>query len=73
LAEKVDQMASRLERSRGWIAKQALAAWVDHEEQRRSLTLEGLDDVDGGRNLEHAAIEAWAAGLDDGPREAAPR
>jgi predicted transcriptional regulator len=28
-------MASRLERSRGWVMKQALAAWVDQE---RSVT-----------------------------------
>ncbi|PLU37301.1 CopG family transcriptional regulator, partial [Sinorhizobium medicae] len=27
LAEKVDQIAARLERSRGWIVKQALTAW----------------------------------------------
>ena len=32
LAERVDQMAARLERSRGWIMKQALSAWVDQEE-----------------------------------------
>ena len=31
LAEKVDRMAARLERSRGWIVKQALAAWIDQE------------------------------------------
>jgi hypothetical protein len=35
LAEKVEAMASRLERSRGWVMKQALAAWVDQE---RSVT-----------------------------------
>ena len=34
LAEKVDQMAERLERSRGWIMKQALSAWLDQEEER---------------------------------------
>ena len=28
LAEKVDQIAARLERSRGWIVKQAQAAWM---------------------------------------------
>ena len=32
LAEKVDQMAARLERSRGWIMKQALSAWIDQKE-----------------------------------------
>jgi predicted transcriptional regulator len=30
LADRVDQWAARLQRSRGWIVKQALAAWVDH-------------------------------------------
>ena len=29
LAERVDEMAARLQRSRGWIMKQALAAWMD--------------------------------------------
>ena len=63
LAEMVDQLAVRLERSRGWIVKQALSAWVDQEEDRRRLTLEGLDDVDAGRVVDHSVIEAWAAGL----------
>jgi len=49
LAQKVDQMAARLERPRGWIVKQALFAWVEKEEERRRLTLEGLADVDHGR------------------------
>ena len=35
LAEKVDELAARLERPRGWIVKQALSAWVDQEEERR--------------------------------------
>jgi len=63
LAEKVDLLAARLERSRGWIVKQALTAWVDREEDYR-LTLEGLADVDGGRVVDHAAIEAWARSLE---------
>ncbi len=45
LAEKVEAMASRLERSRGWVVKQALAAWVDQEEERHRMTLEALEDV----------------------------
>jgi predicted transcriptional regulator len=40
LAEKVDEMAARLERPRGWIVKQALSAWIEQEEERRRLTLE---------------------------------
>ena len=64
LADKVDQLAARLERSRGWIVKQALTVWVDQEEERRRLTLEALDDVDAGRVVDHSEVQAWAAQLD---------
>jgi len=64
LADKVDQMASRLERSRGWIMKQALSAWVAQEEERDRLTQEALADVDAGRVIDHQAVQAWADSLD---------
>ena len=64
LADKVDQMAARLERSRGWIVKQALAAWIDQEEERRRLTFEALADVDAGRVIDPQAVQAWANSLD---------
>ena len=63
LADKVDQLAARLERSRGWIVKQALAAWVDQEEERGRLTLEALADVDAHQVIAHQAVQAWAASL----------
>ena len=64
LAAKVDELAGRLERSRGWIVKQALDAWIAQEEHRRQLTFEALADVDAGRVFDHSAIHAWAAGLE---------
>ncbi len=63
LAEKIDEIAARLERSRGWIVKQALASWVEQQEERHRLTLEALADVDAGSVLDHSAIEHWAANL----------
>lgn len=63
LAEKVEAMASRLERSRGWVVKQALAAWVDQEEERHRMTLEAMEDVDVGRVIDQQAIQAWADSL----------
>jgi len=63
LAEKVDAMAARLERSRGWVVKQALAAWVDLEEERDRMTREALADVDAGRVIDHQTIQAWADSL----------
>jgi predicted transcriptional regulator len=55
-----------LDRSRGWIIKQALTAWVDQEEERRRLTLEALADVDARRVIDHRAVHAWASSLDTG-------
>ena len=72
LAEKVDQLAARLERSPGWIVKQALCAWIDQEEERRKLTLEALADVDAGGFIDQQAVQAWADSLDaDQPLSAA--
>lgn len=63
LADKVDQLAARLERSRGWIVKQALSAWVDQEEERSRLTREAMADIDAGRVIDHQAMQAWADSL----------
>jgi predicted transcriptional regulator len=73
LAEKVDELAARLERPKGWIVKQALAAWVDQEEERRRLTLEALADVDAGRVIDHEAVRAWAESLDSDKTLPTPR
>ena len=63
LAEKVDLLAARLERSRGWVVKQALAAWIDQEEERNRLTREALADGDAGCVISHQAVQAWADSL----------
>ena len=64
LADKIDDLAQRLERSKAWIVKQALTAWIELEEERRRLTLEALADVDAGNVINHQAIQAWADSLD---------
>ena len=63
LVEKLDQIATRLERSRGWIVKQALSAWIDQEEEYRRLTLEALADVDARKVFDHQAVSAWVDSL----------
>lgn len=63
LAEKVDQLAARIDRSRGWIVKQALTAWIDQEEERRQLTVEALAEVEAGQVVDDQAVQAWAASL----------
>jgi predicted transcriptional regulator len=56
LADKVDELALRLERSRGWIMKQALSAWIDQEDECSRLTREALVDVDAGHVIDHQAV-----------------
>jgi predicted transcriptional regulator len=63
LSRKIDELAARLERSRGWIVKQALSAWIEGEEERHRLTLEALADVDAGQVIDHKAVRAWADSL----------
>ncbi len=73
LADRVDLLATRLERSRGWIVKQALSAWVDQEDERHRLTLEALADVDNGDVIDHQSLQAWADSLSSGRPLPPPR
>lgn len=63
LAEEIDQAAKRIERSRGWIIKQALTDWLAQEEERRRLIYEALEDVAAGRVVDHATVLAWVESL----------
>jgi predicted transcriptional regulator len=63
LAKKLDGLAERLDRPRGWIVKEAIASFISLEEKRFQLTLEALGDVDSKRTVDHAEIEAWAEGI----------
>ena len=63
LADKIDDLAQRLERSKAWIVKQALVAWVDQAEERHRLTLEALTDVDQGNVIDHQSVQAWVESL----------
>lgn len=64
LAEELDKIATRIDRPKGWIIKQALTVWVELEEERHRLTLEGLADVEENRVVDHATLKTWVANLD---------
>lgn len=63
MAERIDEVSGRLERSRNWIVRQALSSWLDQEEERSRLIHEALADVDAGRVIDHQAVQAWADSL----------
>lgn len=63
LAKQIDAISDRLDRSRGWILKQALFDWVALEEERRRMTLDALGEVDRNEVVGEAEVQAWAASL----------
>jgi len=63
LARRLDGLAGQLERPRGWLVKEAVEAYVALAEERQRETQAALDEVTAGRAVEHAEVEAWAAGL----------
>jgi predicted transcriptional regulator len=63
MAEEIDQIAAKLERSKNWIVKQALSAWIDQEALRDKLTHEALSDVDAGNLVSHQSMQVWADSL----------
>jgi predicted transcriptional regulator len=69
LAEKLDGLAERLERPRGWIVKEAIASYIALEDERHRMTLEALADVVAGRTHDHAEVEAWARSLGKAKRK----
>jgi len=73
LANKIDSLANRLERSKAWIIKQALAAWIDQEEERHRLTLEAMIDVDTSNVIDHQSVQAWAESLNTDTPLSIPR
>jgi predicted transcriptional regulator len=63
LAEEVDALAEKLERSRQWIVKKALVAYLAREKEKHRFIQEGLDDVTAGRLVLMEDAQAWADSL----------
>ena len=63
LAQKLDGLAERLDRPRGWLVKEALAQYISLEDERYRQTQEALAEVDSGKTVDHIDVEAWAAQL----------
>ena len=58
LVSRMDEVADRIDRSKSWIVRQAVAEWLAEEQRRFDLTLEALKDVDEGRTISHEEVLA---------------
>ena len=61
LAERLDEVGARMERTKSWIIRQAVAEWLVEEERRHRLTLESLRDFDEGGVIDHEDVLAMLA------------
>lgn len=63
LVDRMDEMAARLDRSKQWLVRKAVVAYMARAERERQMIQEGLDDVDAGRLISMDAMERWADSL----------
>ena len=63
LATRLADLAERMQRTRDSLISEALQDWVDREERERLLIEVGQADVDAGRVVDHADVEAWVESL----------
>lgn len=57
--EKLDRHAEQIDRSRGWIVKEAVRDWLDRADQRDELTRQALASADAGRLIDHERVGEW--------------
>jgi predicted transcriptional regulator len=58
LAARLDKAGERIERSKSWIIRQAVAEWLAEEQRRDELTREALAQVDAGETFTHEEVLA---------------
>ena len=63
LAEKLDMLADRYDRSRAWVVKQALDSWIEDAEERYRSTLEAMEDAEAGNVVDNDEAVAWIKSL----------
>lgn len=62
LMVKLDAIANKMRRSKGWIIKDAVTQYIESEElkaKRLQDTLEALDDVKAGRVIDGDEVVDW--------------
>lgn len=74
--QRLEALADRLNRSKGWIINQALAEFIEKqqlEQERWKQTLEAMESVAQGKAVDASAVHDWlrswgSENEQDGPR-----
>ena len=59
LKRRLDQLAKAADRSRSWLATDALRHYVEDQQWQLAEIEEGLKDAAGGRVVRHETIVRW--------------
>lgn len=57
LVSRLDEVADRIDRSKSWIVREAVAEWLAEEERRYELTMEAIEAMDRGESLSQDEVE----------------
>jgi predicted transcriptional regulator len=57
LAQRLDEVSERIDRTKSWVVQEALRQWLAEEQRRHDLTIEALNDVDEGRLISHENVK----------------
>ena len=61
LSDRLDQLASKLDRPRAWVIQQAIRRYVDAELELLNFIQVGIDAADRGELISQDEMEAWFA------------
>jgi predicted transcriptional regulator len=73
LASHLDELASWLERSRSWVATQAIQEYIEREFAVMAAVKDGDADIEAGRSLTLAEAEPWLRELAAGRYKEPPK
>jgi len=59
LKRRLDQLAEAADRSRSWVAADALQHYVEDQQWQMAEIEEGLRDAEEGRVIPHEKVERW--------------
>jgi len=57
LVSKMDEVADRIDRSKSWIVREAVADWLAEEQRRYEMTVEAIASMDNGQSLAQDEVE----------------
>ncbi len=59
LKKRLDQLAKAADRSRSWVATDALQRYVEDQRWQMAEIEQGLHDADQGRTVPHEKVDRW--------------